>query len=737
MHGFPLRRLALTGTLAVFALAAMTSSAHATVTASTITSPAANSYFFYDANGDPSTLFTVTGTTTSTGNVDIDCDDGAAVVAVLATDVTVLNNTFSVPISTSTFLAKLGSDTCVLRAVPTGVSTGYPPGSSTAFAGPVIAVSAKHADTSTGGVIYDYAYDLSDFAGYLQLTSPGDCGLQYGSLYASGALTPSAYSFRCLGGLFDPDVEEDGGNFGGGIKVDGVEAFDSAAAYAYKSNDGAFPGYQGITLSESFTGGALTIADDEPILDCVPNYTSCTSFEPSGVELDRTWRTTNDGEVALQTDLFRSVDGAQHSIAVLEDDTVNNVTPPGAAFAFPGSSGFQDYAEDATVTLPNGPGTIEFKTDSSTPAAGDGTDPQGGISYASAPNGGAVDFSWSDETSAHAEFVLPYTRTIPAGGSVALRFGYEQDYALSDVQTLAASALASFAPAVTITSPANGATLTASPVSVSGTVNDPTGVTSVKVDGTAAALGAGGAFIAPISLTPGANTITAVATDGDGITGQQQIFVTYKNPPAVTTGKASHISGTGAKIAGKVNPESQTTTYEIQYGTKPTYASHTRPVSVGAGGAVVAITSTLKGLKAKTTYYYRLEATNASGTTYGTGLSFRTGKPSPKGLGAKASPKTAKAFPYHYKVKGKLSRPTGITAKRGCSGKITIKVKRGKKTIYTTHATIGKKCTWSASVSLTHRGKVPGHGKLQITPSFGGNKALATLTGKPLTVRYR
>jgi hypothetical protein len=734
---FSLRRLVLTGALIVFGLAAMASSAQAAVTASTITSPAANSYFYYDVNATSSTLFTVTGTTTGTGNVDIGCYDGFTDVFTLASNQPVTNNAFSVAITTSEITSAMDSSlgfavgsTCVLRAVDTGDAADYEPGSSTSFSGPVIALTLKDAYTTGGGVTYDYDYFLSDFAGYMDFESPGDCGLEYGIPYTT-TFGGEVGSFSCLGGLYDPGYEEDGSNFGGEIKVDGIEALDSDSATT------SLPGYEGITLTDSYNAGALTIHDDEPLLECVPSYSSCTSYKSSGVELDRTWQTADDGLIALQTDVFRSVDGAQHGLAVLEDDDIYSTGPSSASLDFPGSSGFQDYAENATLTLPSGAGTILFKTDSATPDAGDGTNPQGGITYSSAPNNGPVDFSWSDESSGDfPEFVLPYTRTVPAGGSVALRFAYEQSYSLSQVQALASAALASFSPTVSIAAPGNGTTVSTPAVAVTGTVSDAAGISSVKVNGVTATLGSGGTFAAPVPLAPGANTITATATDSDGITGTASISVTYHNPPVVTTGKASKISSSGAKVAGTVNPEGQAAVYEVQYGKSTAYGSNTTAASAGSGSTALAVTSTIKGLKAHTTYHYRVVATNGGGTSYGADATFKTAKPSPKGLGTKVSPKTATSFPYHYKVKGKLSRPSGITAKQGCSGKITIKVKRGSKTISTSHAKVGKKCTWSAKVTLSNKAKVPGTGKLKITPSFGGNGALAALTGKSITVHY-
>lgn len=51
---------------------------------------------------------------------------------------------------------------------------------------------------------------------------------------------------------------------------------------------------------------------------------------------------------------------------------------------------------------------------------------------------------------------------------------------------------------------------------VSGTATDPVGIRSVTVNGTAVTVGTGGAFSTSVTLVPGANTITVVATDNAG-----------------------------------------------------------------------------------------------------------------------------------------------------------------------------------------------------------------------------
>ena len=732
------RRLAVSAALAVLALAFAAGGARASgITASAISSPGANSYFFYDQAGAPqSVLFTVSGTTTGSGNVDINCygGDGSLTPFPLVADWTVTGNTFEVPITLAEVLAANITEPCVLRAVDTGDSGPYPAGYTAAFTGPSVAFGDRHLLATVAGTVYDF-YDLiTGFAGGMTITSAGNCGLESARLYSADTLTPSPRSFICVGALFGSEHIEGAVSQQGELIVDGQDALDSRAA-----NYG-LPGYEGIASSDAFAAGNWTIHDNEPLLLCTPNCTSATSYTPSGVELDRTWQTAADGTLALQTDVFRSVDGRQHTILALEDDDVESVgsATGGASFLFPGSSGFQDYALASTVSLPAGPGTIELKTDAATPGAGDQTNPQGAIVYASPPNAAPVTFTYSDEGggSYTPEFVLPYSRTIPPGGSVALRFGYVQAYDLPTVQGLAQTVLNSFAPALSITGPAGGATVTTSPITVTGAATDVAGIASVTVNGRIATVNADGSYSVPVTLTPGTNALTAIATDNDGITTQKQVTVFFQAVPTASTGPASDVTATTARIAGTVNPDGVATTHDVQYGATTTYGSRTAAADAGAGTGATAVSTVLTGLKPGTTYHYRVTATNASGTSDGADRTFTTAKPAPTGLGAKVAPRKATRFPYRYTLTGKLSLPKGITPGRGCGGRITVTVKRGKKTVATARATVTKKCTWRTAVTVTQRHKVPGHGRLAFTPAFGGNRALGALTARPLTAAY-
>lgn len=89
-------------------------------------------------------------------------------------------------------------------------------------------------------------------------------------------------------------------------------------------------------------------------------------------------------------------------------------------------------------------------------------------------------------------------------------------------------------PIISITSPANGATVSTSSVSVTGTVTDAlSGVASATCNGATATI-QGSSFSCSITVTSGANTITVSATDNAGNTSSASESVTFSNAAAPT-----------------------------------------------------------------------------------------------------------------------------------------------------------------------------------------------------------
>jgi hypothetical protein len=112
----------------------------------------------------------------------------------------------------------------------------------------------------------------------------------------------------------------------------------------------------------------------------------------------------------------------------------------------------------------------------------------------------------------------------------------------------------------------------------------------------------------------------------------KNVYTCEVNPPlkpTVITYNAENITTTSAKLEGKVNPNKQSTSYRFVYGTTNFYGHATNWVSAGSGDTSQTVSKTISGLTSDTTYHYRIEAKNASGTSYGTDKTFKTKPPVP------------------------------------------------------------------------------------------------------------
>ena len=94
--------------------------------------------------------------------------------------------------------------------------------------------------------------------------------------------------------------------------------------------------------------------------------------------------------------------------------------------------------------------------------------------------------------------------------------------------------------------------------------------------------------------------------------------------PTAITGPVGSVGPTSATVSGTVNPGGQATTWHVEYGTSTSYGSQSASASVGSGSANVAVSRSLSGLAAGTTYHYRVVATNGAGTSRGADGIFTT-----------------------------------------------------------------------------------------------------------------
>jgi hypothetical protein len=157
-----------------------------------------------------------------------------------------------------------------------------------------------------------------------------------------------------------------------------------------------------------------------------------------------------------------------------------------------------------------------------------------------------------------------------------------------------------------------------------------------------------------------------VATNGTFTTdGSDQMFTTTASvssvgPPVASTGHATGVSRTGATLNGTVNPHGMATTYHFEYGPTTTYGTN-----VPSAGAVIPASTTnhaeaqqIGGLKADTTYHFRIVATNAAGTSHGADQTFTTPPLPPIAVTGEASALTSRGATLNGKV-----NPSGSAAR--------------------------------------------------------------------------
>ncbi len=90
-------------------------------------------------------------------------------------------------------------------------------------------------------------------------------------------------------------------------------------------------------------------------------------------------------------------------------------------------------------------------------------------------------------------------------------------------------------------------------------------------------------------------------------------------PPTVSTQGANPVGSTTATLNGNVTPNGLATNAWFEWGPDPTLSSSTSTTSqsVGSGTTGQGVTGNLTGLTLGTPYYYRIAASNSSGTTRG------------------------------------------------------------------------------------------------------------------------
>jgi hypothetical protein len=529
-------RLRIAATLtALVALAVAPAAAQAAVTSTQITSwttqnptTSDNPYLLSVDNPPNATTVTVMGDAPGANNgdaVDVVCYYGASpTVAKLNTSpIAISGGKFSIgPIP----LKPIAGHACRLRAIPAGSETGPELDS---FSAQPVAVSewARELAISSGpnlNTVFNYYVNDVTFTGSATWSAAGTPIQSLPTSYKNACGGPEIapldaaydvgnFAIDCTGSLLSDDL----GSFGGRseVQIDGRNAYDPAAA------QGLFT--SGSPISQNLNGFPASLADG---LDWDP-ATGMISSDATDPYVECDGPNEEKPTPASMTDTWTSTDGRAHALDLLYDDAVGLVTSPPdgePGYEFPGQSTFSPYAAGDTLPGPGtAPGSILVHTNVAA-ADGDPNEAVGALTFGTAPSGYA--FTANDDFEEHNVLV------VPAGGSTTLSYVYSVGYTLADVTALALAAQDRFEPpAVVIAPPAGGTSVSTATTTLSGITTAGSGVKSLLVGGQTVPVASNGAWTAQVPLSPGTNTITALATDAAGATAQAQVAVVYNPPP--------------------------------------------------------------------------------------------------------------------------------------------------------------------------------------------------------------
>lgn len=432
--------LVLLGTVAVVAPAQAAAAAW-----TKITTPGHTFTYHFDSSPGAVNQLTVTGQTQpDMTSVDIDCmfvtETGFAATP-LATGVPVQNGSFN---TVATVPGALGI--CQLRALPTGLvlSAGVYLG---AFSGPIM---YSYTFGTVGGATTT-AFGATDAhgSGIVGIADASECAvIAMVTRLAPNAEQRGPGTPMCMLGLHPTNFTNTGTSTASAVRVDGKNAYLPGSVANYLRD----PGHLGLALtqpaitttySRNATTGELKVTESERLMRCngdntfPPTSVSCSSLVNTGVTFKRAFDVVQGDHQVLIHDSYVSNDGHAHTVTSQYQSVVAPANYGAPGFIYPHHSGsFQEATADQVVTgFGTGAATLFARSDLYASSSDAQADTQA-LTWTRPP--AKIQF----EHTSYFTFAMPYTFSVPAGGSAKIGFAVSEAPLTSDAKTLAAKAVA-------------------------------------------------------------------------------------------------------------------------------------------------------------------------------------------------------------------------------------------------------------------------------------------------------
>jgi uncharacterized repeat protein (TIGR01451 family) len=514
--------------------------------------------------------------------------------------------------------------------------------------------SGDNSGDDDGGAIYTDGTDLSA-GGVSGSTFTNDDGDDGGAMYMDGSattaiqtITTSTFSGNDSTGGDGGAIYDDQGNLSlSRTTFTGNSSSDDGGALDYESDNGlaatndTFDGNEGNEGAAIFLDGAATTGTVVLLNDTVARNSA---YEGGGIANPQFANTIENTIVADNSGGTGTGGGGDCYGTVATDnagaaDRGGNIDSDGTCFLGSVSHDRVDTNPDLGPLASNGGALQTDALLAGSPAIGDGVNTpaacpatdERGVTRPVACDVGAYQTSTADTSismsgPASSTFGAPvsYTLTITNNGPApATGVTVSDTLPAGATYVSASSSQGSCSGTTTVTcalgtlnstgsGPSNVATVTITAFAgTAGTLTNTATVSSNETDPN------------PANNTATLSTIVAPAT-ATAATTTLTTFVGV-SPVVLSTG-AYHRTATSAKLNGMVNTAGEITRYRFQFGKSKRYGRTSYSGTLAAGSKQVRVAIKIKKLRPRTTYHYRVVATNATGTTYGKDKTFRTRK---------------------------------------------------------------------------------------------------------------